>query len=214
MAQTPKTSFAFSSTSIKKWGFGGVFELELVEERPGFCLFRATGKDANNAFRMETGGHRWQRIPPTEKRGRVHTSTITVAVLPVPSEVELTLDDRDLHWSTCRAGGSGGQNVNKRDTAVQLTHLPTGLMVRCEGERSQLQNKETARTLLRARLLQAAQAADDERRNAMRKSQLGSGQRGDKIRTVRAQDDTVTDHRSERRGSLTQYLRGDLSFVV
>jgi peptide chain release factor 1 len=155
-------------------------------------VFRATGKGAVAAFRNEAGGHRHQRVPPTEKRGRVQTSTVTVAVLPVPSPVEVRIDERDLDWTTCRAGGKGGQNVAKTETAVQVTHLPTGLQVRCENERSQKQNLDTAMAILRAKLLDRARNASDAARNGNRRAQLGSGQRGDKTRTYRWQDGIVT----------------------
>jgi len=137
-----------------------------------------------------------------------------VAVLPVAAAAGVVLLDKDLQWSTCRAGGSGGQNVNKRDTAVQLKHLPTGVLIRCESERSQGQNKAIARELLQARLAHAAQHQDHERRNRLRKTLVGSGQRGDKVRTIRTQEGMVTDHQCQRQFSYEQYVRGDFSALL
>lgn len=128
---------ASSSSSTPTWDTRGDFDLELLDERPGLIVFRADGRGAAALFAGEVGGHRWQRIPPTEKRGRVHSSTITVAVLPVPTEAELVISKSDLVWSTCRPSGKGGQAVQKTDSAVQLTHRPTGIQVRCESGRSQ-----------------------------------------------------------------------------
>jgi peptide chain release factor 1 len=167
-----------------------------------------TGRGAQARFADEPGGHRWQRVPPTEKRGRVHTSTITVAVLPEPSPVELVIAPADLEWSMCRASGSGGQHLQKTDSAVQLVHRPTGLQVRCESERSQKQNKESALAILRARLHVRLLTEQLEARHADRKQQVGSGMRGDKRRTIRCQDGTVTDHLTGRTWSFRDYLRG------
>lgn len=172
-------------------------------------MLRVGGKDVERVFGREGGGHRWQRVPPNEKRGRVHTSTITVVALPEPGPLELRIDERDLRESTCRASGAGGQHLQKTDSAVQIEHLPTGLIVRCQSERSQHQNRASALAVLRARLL----ARERERRRAAhdgaRRAQAGTGMRGDKRRTIRCQDGIVTDHLSGQRWSLREYLRGD-----
>lgn len=186
-----------------------VFDLEVVEQRPGFILFRALGDKAARFFEHEPGGHRWQRIPPNEKRGRVQTSTITIAVLDEPTHVQVRVDDRDLDWSTCRGSGAGGQHRNVTESAVQVTHKPTGLMVRCESERSQMQNRATALALLRTRLWEAQQAQTTQARAAERKQQVGIGARGDKRRTIRVQDGQVNDHVTGRHWNLREYLRGD-----
>jgi peptide chain release factor 1 len=186
-----------------------VFEIELLEERRGVIDFRVTGAGAAACFRDEPGGHRWQRIPPSEKRGRVHTSTITVAVLPEPSPVEVRLDERDLDWSTCRGTGAGGQKRNKTESTVLLTHRPSGLQVRCETSRSQQHNRAMALVLLRARLWAAERAQVQDARDAERRAQKGSGMRGDKRRTIRCQDGVVTDHVLGRRWPLRDYLRGE-----
>jgi len=160
-------------------------------------------------FRDEPGGHRWQRVPPTEKRGRVHTSTITIAVLPEATEAEVHLDPRDLSIDFCRGSGAGGQKRNKTESTAIVTHLPTGLVVRCETERSQYQNRTTALALLRARLWAAAEAERTGGIAAARRGQVGSGMRGDKRRTIRCQDGTVTDHPTGRRWTYRAYTRGE-----
>ena len=160
-------------------------------------------------FADEAGGHRWQRVPPSEKRGRVHTSTVTVAILPEPTEAQVKLDPRDLDIVTCRGSGPGGQHRNKTESAVQVTHRPTGVQVRCESERSQDQNKKTALAMLRARLWQAEQERAERERASDRRAQVGSGMRGDKRRTIRCQDGQVNDHVTGRTWRLRDYLRGE-----
>ena len=186
-----------------------VFEIALLEERRGLVVFRALGSGAAACFADEPGGHRWQRIPPTERRGRVHTSTITVAVLPEPTAVEVRVDDRDLDWSMCRGTGSGGQKRNKTESTVLLTHRPSGLQVRCESSRSQQHNRAMALALLRARLWAAERERVTGARADDRRAQVGSGMRGDKRRTIRVQDGVVTDHVLGRRWPLRDYLRGE-----
>lgn len=168
-----------------------------------------SGKRAVETFENEAGGHRWQRIPPTEKRGRVQTSTITVAVLSQPTQAQVCLREEDLEETTCRGSGNGGQHKQKTDSAVQIKHKPTGLIVRCEAERSQHANRETARTLLRVRLWEVQQQKLSGARDQARRSQIGSGMRGDKRRTIRAQDGQVTDHETGRTWQYKKYVRGD-----
>ena len=168
-----------------------------------------TGAKADSLFENEAGGHRWQRVPPNEKRGRVHTSTITVAVLPEPTAQQMApISERDIEWQACRGSGAGGQNRNKRDTAVQMRHVPTGMTVRCESERSQNQNRSTALALLRARLWAGRETAEANEQAALRRWQVGSGMRGDKRRTIRTQDGQVVDHLTGRVWRLKDYLRG------
>jgi peptide chain release factor 1 len=176
-------------------------------------VFRVEGKKAKSAFEHEAGGHRWQRVPPTEKRGRVHTSTVTVAVLEEPTEYELQIDPKDLEIKTTRGSGAGGQHRNKTDTCVIVTHLPSGLQVRVDGGRSQHLNRESALRLLRARLQAQGQAQLSNQRKSKRRDQVGSGMRGCKRRTIAIQRDSVVDHISGRSISYKDYSRGRLDLL-
>lgn len=186
---------------------GGVFSVELIDDREGLIIFKSSGDD--ELWKGETGGHRIQRIPPTERKGRVHTSTITVATLPEITERQISIKDQELIWKTCRGSGPGGQHRNKTESAVQVTHIPSGLSVRCESERSQHQNKESALELLRARLWEQRKKTLTDKRTNDRKEMVGSGMRGDKRRTIRFQDGQVVDHITGRRWKLKNYLRGE-----
>lgn len=191
------------------------FEVEILDSAPvkgGFSRleFSASGEGAYEAFLFEAGGHRFQRVPPTEKRGRRQTSTVTVAVLPMVGEDELAIDPDDLEWETKKGGGHGGQNMQKNETAVVLRHKPTGLAVSCQDERSLHRNKERALEVLRARLYAKRLKESSDAENKQRKAQVGSGQRGDKVRTYRFQDDRVVDHRVGRKIRLADVLAGDL----
>ena len=171
-------------------------------------VLRVTGKTAAQDFSHEGGGHRFQRVPPTEKNGRRQSSTITVAILREPTEAEVHLDDRDLEWKATRGSGAGGQARNKVSSAIQLTHKPSGIMVRVESERSQTQNKQVALALLRARLLDQKTCALDSARNQTRRAQVGVGARGDKRRTVSLFRDQAVDHVTGKRISAERYMRG------
>lgn len=186
---------------------GGVFSLEIIDERPGLSILKITGQDLN-IFNNESGGHRFQRIPPNEKRGRVHTSTITIAVLPEPTSIELTINDKDLEWNYVRGSGAGGQARNKTSNCVMLKYKPTGLVIRCESERSQHYNKISALATLRARLWAERRSNQAQGRDASRKAQMGSGMRGDKRRTIRQQDGIVKDHLTGKTWSFENYRRG------
>lgn len=194
---------------MQSTGAGGVFEIEILDNRPGLLTFRAAGSGARTAFENESGGHRWQRIPPNEKRGRVHTSTVTVAVLKEPEPQELEIRDSEIEWQATRGSGPGGQNRNKVSSAVIMKHKPTGLTVRCETERSQGQNWKSALSLLRARLLEQKVSSAKTNENLARKQQVGCGARGDKTWTIRTQDGVVTDHKTGRKIQLRNYLKGE-----
>jgi len=153
---------------------------------------------------------RYQRVPPSEKRGRVHTSTVTVSVLPEARELSVLVSESDLRWSVCRSGGKGGQHVNKTNSAVQVTHLPTGIQLRVESSRSQHLNREAARTMLAARLLQDKQDQSKRQRDTERRQQVGRGMRADKRRTIALQRDAVVDHRTGKRTTWRRYSRGHI----
>jgi peptide chain release factor 1 len=158
-------------------------------------------------FAGEAGGHRWQRVPPTEKRGRVHTSTLTVAVLAEPTAADGRLDPSDLEETFTGGGGKGGQHQNKRSTAVVLVHRPTGIRVRIES-RSQHANRRTVLEVMRARVAALHGERGRARYNRERQRQVGSGMRGDKVRTVRVRHRVVVDHRTGKRTSYRRYTRG------
>lgn len=182
----------------------------MLDERAGYLCFTAAGKSVRRWFAGESGGHRWQRVPPTERKGRVHSSTVTVVVLePAPAE-SVEIRPEDLEEDFCRGSGKGGQHRNKTSTAVHLRHLPSGLHVRVDGGRSQSINRQTALELLRARLAAGRREAERQGRCAARKAQAGSGMRGDKIRTVQVHGDVVVDHRRGTRMSYRRYVRGHL----
>ena len=178
-------------------------------------IFSVSGTGAYGRLRFESGVHRVQRVPATEASGRIHTSTATVAVLPEVEEVEVALNPTDLHIEVCRAGGPGGQHVNTTDSAVRIVHVPTGLEVRCQDERSQLKNKEKALKILRSRLYEQQRAEQDEKRAEARRAQIGSAERSDKIRTYNFPQSRLTDHRIGLTvHNLAGVLDGDLGDVI
>lgn len=187
-----------------------VFDQTLIEERSGSIVALFEGKGARTLFAHEAGGHRWQRVPPTERRGRIHTSTITVAVLDAEPAARFELDLREVEIKKSLGTGPGGQHRNKTESCVTATHRPTGLSVRVD-MRSQHQSLAMALRLLSAKLADEDAARRRGDRNAARRTQLGSGMRGDKVRTYRTQDDRVTDHRTNETFALGPWLRGDWS---
>lgn len=178
-------------------------------------IFETKGKGAFSRFKYERGVHRVQRVPITEASGRIHTSTATVAVLPEAEEVELNIDPDDLKMEFFRSRGAGGQNVNKVTTAVRITHLPTGIVASCQDERSQIRNRMKAMAVLRARLLDLEQQKQSESIDKERRTQVGSGQRAEKIRTYNFPQNRVTDHRINLTfHNLEQILDGELDEII
>lgn len=175
-------------------------------------ILKITGDEVFRYLKYESGVHRVQRVPSTETQGRVHTSTVTVAVLPEAEEVDVELKQDDLRIEVCRAGGAGGQHVNRTESAVQVFHLPTGLYVRCEDGRSQTQNKEKALQILRTRLYEQKLREQQLAYSEHRRSLIGSGDRSEKIRTYNFPQSRITDHRiGFTSHNLTGVLSGDLS---
>lgn len=178
-------------------------------------IFRVSGESVFRKLRYESGVHRVQRVPATEAQGRIHTSTATVAVLPEAEDVDLQLKPEDLRIEVCRSGGPGGQGVNTTDSAVQILHIPTGRIVRCQDGRSQQKNKEKALAIMRARLLEEKQREEDAKHSAARNSQIGSGGREEKIRTYNFPQNRITDHRiGLTLYNLDRVMEGDLNEMI
>src|SRR4249919_640092 len=179
------------------------------------AIFRVSGESVFRKLRYESGVHRVQRVPATEAQGRIHTSTATVAVLPEAEDIDVELKMEDLRIEVCRAGGPGGQGVNTTDSAVQILHIPTGRIVRCQDGRSQQQNKERALQIMRARLLEDKRREEEEKYSAHRRSLIGGGGREEKIRTYNFPQNRVTDHRIGLTiYSLDRFMEGEIDEIV
>jgi peptide chain release factor 1 len=204
-----------------RWAETHGYKVELLSHHEtgvgGFkeVIFQVRGRGAYSKLKFESGVHRVQRIPVTEAQGRIHTSTATVAVLPEADEVEVDIDPNDVRIDVFRATGPGGQSVNTTDSAIRVTHLPTGLVVSCQDEKSQLQNRQRAMAILRARLYQMEQERLDAERSQARRSQVGTGERSEKIRTYNFPQNRITDHRIGKTVyRLTDVLNGDLDEFI
>lgn len=201
----------------EKQGWSVKKEYESMNDLGGYkeASFEIKGKDVYKKLRFETGVHRVQRIPSTEKQGRIHTSTASVAILPLYKKTTIVLNEADLEFETSRSGGAGGQNVNKVETAVRVIHKPTGFDVRCTSERSQLKNKERALELLRSRLQQAKDEEEAKKYSDNRASQIGTADRSEKIRTYNFPQDRLTDHRlKESWSNLPSIMVGNIDSIL
>jgi peptide chain release factor 1 len=197
------------------------WKVETLDSSPsdlgGFkeVIFSVTGTDVYKRLKYESGVHRVQRVPATEAQGRIHTSTATVAVLPEAEEVDVEIRPEELEITVCRASGPGGQGVNTTDSAVQIVHKPTGLIVRCADQRSQQKNKARALTVLRSRLLEQRVAEENAKYAAQRKAQVGTGERNERIRTYNFPQNRVTDHRIELTlYNLPAFMNGEIDSVI
>lgn len=190
---------------INETGIGGLKEVSFIIK----------GKGAYSKLKFESGVHRVQRVPETEASGRIHTSTVTVAVLPEVEDVEVEINNNDLRIDTYRASGAGGQHVNKTSSAIRITHIPTGIVIACQNERSQLQNKETAMKMLRSKLYEIEQEKQENELATTRRLQVGSGARSEKIRTYNYPQSRVTDHRINYTiYQLESFLNGNMDELI
>lgn len=197
--------FKTEVTVLNETELGGIKEIN----------FMVIGDGAYSKFKFESGVHRVQRIPVTESNGRIQTSTVTVAVFPEAEEVEIEVNPADIKIESCKSSGAGGQHINKTESAVRLTHKPTGLVIECDQERSQLQNKERALKILYTKLYDMKQRAQDEMIASTRKSQVGSGDRSEKIRTYNYPQSRITDHRINKTVfNLNGFLNGDMNDII
>jgi peptide chain release factor 1 len=206
----------YKGYSIKEgWGWNTVHEA--INDVGGYkeAAFEIRGKDVYKKLRFETGIHRVQRVPATEKNGRVHTSTASVAILPIRKHAKIEVKESDLMIETSRSGGAGGQNVNKVETAVRMVHKPTGIDVRCTSERSQLKNKEKALSILTAKIEEKQREEESAKYSDDRKGQIGTGNRSEKIRTYNILQDRITDHRiKESWHNLPNIMLGNIDEII
>ena len=203
----------YSATAGFKVSIANANETELG----GFkeIVFTVEGDGAYSRFKFESGVHRVQRVPETESQGRIQTSTVTVAVLPEVEDVEIDIKDSDLIYESCKSSGAGGQHINKTESAVRLTHKPTGIVIECQEERSQFKNKDKALKMLRAKLYDIKQREQSEKIASDRKSQVGTGDRSEKIRTYNYPQNRVTDHRiGLTLYSLESFLNGNIGAMI
>ena len=192
-----------------------ILEIQESSHGYGFISFMMSGENVYSKMKFESGVHRVQRVPATESKGRVHTSTITVAVLPEIEDVELVINNSDLKIDTYRASGAGGQHINKTESAVRITHIPTGIFVACQEGKSQIENRETAMKMLRSKLWEIQEEEKRKNISDLRKGQVGTGERAEKIRTYNYPQNRVTDHRINLTlNKLDTVMMGNLEEII
>ena len=200
-----KMKFSVEPLSVNETELGGIKEIS----------FMVTGNGAYSKFKFESGVHRVQRVPETESQGRIHTSTVTVAVLPEAEDVEVEINPADLKIETCKSSGAGGQHVNKTESAIRIYHKPSGIVVECQQERSQFQNRDKAMQMLRAKLYDIKEREQNEKISSQRKAQVGTGDRSERIRTYNYPQGRVTDHRiGLTLYSLENFLSGEINQMI
>jgi peptide chain release factor 1 len=198
-------SYKIEVISLNETELGGIKNITFI----------VIGEGAYSRFKFESGVHRVQRIPVTESNGKIQTSTVTVAVLPEAEEVEVDINPSDIKIESCKSSGAGGQHINKTESAVRLTHLPSGIVIECDGERSQLQNKEKAMKLLYTKLYDIKEKEQNDQIASTRKSQVGTGDRSEKIRTYNYPQSRVTDHRINKTiFNLNGFLNGNIDIII
>ncbi len=201
----------------EKQGWQTIKQYAHINDVGGYkeAAFEIRGKDCYKKLQYETGVHRVQRVPVTEKQGRIHTSTASVAIMPIYKHTAIELNDKDLEIEFSRSGGKGGQNVNKVETAVRLTHKPTGITVRCTAERTQQKNREKAMSMLKSQLQKMKDEKEARERSEFRAGQIGTGDRSEKIRTYNFPQDRITDHRIKKSWSgIENVLSGDIEKII